>query len=110
MTSTDELLLTGSFEDFVKYNEEYDNDSFLQSSEATKFDLDAIKRWLSIRDGLTYTREFDGDWKALDIREFHTKYGTSYIYIDMKNKLWRTRTTASEFYGRPGRPFLEEDT
>ena len=108
MTSTDELLLTGSFDDFVKYNEEYDNSSFL--SEAAKFDLDAIKRWLSIRDGLTYTKEFDGDWKALDIREFHTKYGTSYIYIDMKNKLWRTRTTASEFYGRPGRPFLEEDT
>ena len=88
--------------DFEKYNEQYDNGAF-RGSEATKFKISAIKRWLSIRDELTFTDDISGDgWKGLDIVDgWHTKYGTNYIMIQPEKKLWRIRLTGDEFYNGP---------
>lgn len=71
-------------------------------SEWTPYNLSAIKEWIDMRDEYTFTDNEDeiykGDWEQLDIKEYHSKYGTNYIYIDNERKLWRIRETAGEFY------------
>ena len=106
-----ELLKRGSLKDFKNYNNRYYADSWLQASEATPFNIDNIKRWLAIRDKLMFVDEagYGPEWRALDIKQFHSKYGTNYIFIDIKNKLWRTRQNCGEFYGDVPPSFKEEE-
>lgn len=90
-----------TLEDFAKYNEDYDAGKF-RGSEAEKYDLEAIKKWISIRDDLRYTDNTDGNsWQELCIiqPQTRTKYGCAYLYIDLKRKLWRFIQDGSEFYG-----------
>ena len=106
MTKVD-ILKYWKLEDFKEYNEAYDNDKH-RRSEAMKYDLDAIEKWISIRDTLTYTEEFVGNWTYLKIFSgYGTKYGTKWIFIDEEQKLWRIRETGNEFYNGPeGEPFV----
>lgn len=109
--SNHNIIKNGTLEDCIAYNKQYDEDNFAKYSEATKFDLDAMQTFLSVRDKLTYTdnENAKGEWQTLQIAECPTKYGTCYIYIDISGKQWRTRPTGSEFYGsRPPR-FKAED-
>lgn len=97
-----EQLAKWKLEDFIVYNKRYDDGEFA-GSEATKFDLDAIKYFIGVRDILTYTEDTSGDnWLALDITKgSHSKYGTNYIFIDVERQLWRTHLTGEEFYHGP---------
>lgn len=96
-----DVLKGWKLEDFKAYNEAYDKDKY-KLSEAMKYDLDAIEKWISIRDTLTYTEEFVGNWKYLKIFSgYGTKYGTKWIFIDEEQKLWRIRETGNEFYNGP---------
>lgn len=75
-------------------------------SGVTKYNLIVIRKWISIRDNYTYTEDTSGDnWKYIDIKENHSKYGTNYIFINSNRKLWRIKTTGAEFYGTRGEPF-----
>lgn len=96
-----EIVEKGTLQDCIDYNDEYDNSTTMCYSEATKFDLDAMKTFLSIRDRLTHTDDCDakGEWRTLRTAQNPKKYGMNYIFIDVKGKQWRTRQTASEFYG-----------
>lgn len=71
-------------------------------SEWTPYNLSVIVQWIDMRDKYTFTDSeediYDGDWEQLDIKEYHSKYGTNYIYIDNDRMLWRIRTTGDEFY------------
>ena len=84
-------------------------------SEWTPYKLSVIKQWIDMRDEYTFTDNkeeiYKGDWEQLDIKEYHSKYGTNYIYIDTERKLWRIKTTADEFYNhRPyKRPKLSKE-
>ena len=73
----------------------------MRYSEASKYDLDNMKVWIAVRDKLTLTDDENaqGEWRTLRIASSPRKYGTYYIYIDIKNKRWRWKDTASEFYG-----------
>ncbi len=98
MSSVDRLQ-NGTLEFFEDYNKRYDRGDF-RGSEATKYNLDAIKKWIAIRDGYTYTKDTDGKgWTCLDITQSHSKYGVNYIYFHKERKLWRIMQTISEFYG-----------
>ena len=93
------LLRKGQLKDFVEFNRKYDNGEY-RGSEARKYDLVAIKTFLSIRSKLTYTDNYSvGEWRTLRIVTHCSKYGTNYIFIDIKRKLWRTQETPNEFYG-----------
>lgn len=103
--SEQDRLERGTLEDFIEYNEKFYLDRWLPSSEAITYKLSAIKKWISIRDELTYTSDCDqyvGEWKYLDIADRHTKYGHCFIYIHPEKKLWRINATAAEFYGNRG--------
>lgn len=84
-------------------------------SEWTPYNLLVMKQWIAMRDNYTFTDSeeeiYKGDWEQLDIKEYHSKYGTNYIYIDNERKLWRIRKTADEFYNhRPHkRPKLSKE-
>lgn len=84
-------------------------------SEWTPYNLLIIKQWINMRDKYTFTDSeeeiYKGDWEQLDIKEYHSRYGTNYIYIDNERKLWRIRETADEFYNnRPyKRPKLSKE-
>lgn len=92
-------LKNGTIQEFINFNKEYDNGKYL-GSEVRKYDINAINTWLSVRDKLTYIEDYQsGKWTALQIVKSCSKYGTNYIYIDIENKKWRTKQTASEFYG-----------
>ena len=105
----DNLLRKGKLKDFVEFNRKYDNGEY-KGSEARKYDLVAIKTFLSIRSKLTYTDKYSvGEWRTLRIVNSRSKYGTNYIFIDIKNKLWRTRETPSEFYGYLPQTFDEKE-
>lgn len=94
-----EIIARGSLDDFLSYNKEYDAGKF-EGSEATRFDFDSVKTWLAVRDKLEKVDEYSsGEWRTLPIASHRKKYGTNYIFIDIKNKKWRTRESASEFYG-----------
>lgn len=94
-----DMLTTGTMNDFLNYNKEFDTDKF-RGSEATKFDMKAIETWLSVRDKLSYIEDYEpGEWRTLEISRYRSKYGTNYIFIDIANKKWRIRETAGEFYG-----------
>lgn len=94
-----EIIARGSLDDFLAYNKEYDAGKF-EGSEATRFDFDSVKTWLAVRDKLEKVNEYSsGEWRTLPITRNRRKYGTNYIFIDIKNKKWRTRESASEFYG-----------
>ena len=100
----------GRMEDYIEYNKYLDNHpDILRFTEANKYDLKAMERWVSIRDRLTFIKDYeDGDWRILPITTTRTKYGCNYVYIDVKNKKWRTYETGGEFYGdRP--PLLRPD-
>lgn len=90
-----------SYKYFESYNEGFKTDKY-RLSEATPYNLNAIKKWIDIRDDYTFTDNeseiYYGDWEQLDIKEYHSKYGTNYIYLDHERKLWRIRTTGDEFY------------
>lgn len=79
-------------------------------SEWTPYKLSVIKQWITMRDNYTFTDNkddiYEGDWEQLDIKEYHSKYGVNYIYIDNERKLWRIRTTADEFYNH--RPYKRQ--
>lgn len=101
-----EALAEQSISFFEKYNEDYDKDDWLKHSEARKFNLTAIRNWISIRDGYTFVEErTPGKWQHIDIKESHSKYGTNYIFIEPVAKLWRIKESAGEFYGSIGEPF-----
>ena len=90
---------------FERFNRDYDNGLF-RGSEATKYNMVIMRKWLAIRDNYTYTEDTSGNnWKYIDIKEDHSKYGTNYIFIDPDRKLWRIKTTGAEFYGDKGEPF-----
>lgn len=76
-------------------------------SEWVPYNLSVIKQWIDMRDKYTFTDNeediYGGDWEQLDIREYHSKYGTNYIYIDNDRMLWRIRKTGDEFYN--GTPY-----
>lgn len=94
-----------SFEYFENYNRQYENGAF-RGSEARPYNLSAIKLWLSIRDNLTYVDDYcEGEWRTLTIVKSCSKYGTNHVFIDIKNKLWRTTQTGCEFYGDIPRRF-----
>lgn len=57
--SEQDRLEQGTLEDFIEYNEKFYHDSWLPSSEAITYKLSAIKKWISIRDELTYTSDCD---------------------------------------------------
>lgn len=99
--NTIERLQEGTIQDYEDYNEWYDADSSVRYSEASKYDMDAMRLWVSIRDRLQYEddRDAEGDWRTLQIAQCPCKYGTYYIFIDIKNNKWRIKDTASEFYG-----------
>lgn len=99
--SRGERFSTWTLADFIEYNEQYDRGDF-RGSEAMKYDLDAIEKWISIRDTLTYTEDYLGNWKYIKIFSgFGTKYGTKWIFVDTENKRWRVLTTGDEFYNGP---------
>lgn len=104
-------LSNWSIKEFEEYNAKYDSGAF-RGSEATKYDLKAIKTWIGIRDSFKFTNSEDdmcsGKWKYLMIVErwSKTRYGTNYIFIDEERKLWRIRRTGDEFYGNPGEPYV----
>ena len=90
-----------SLEDFIEYNKQYDRGDF-RGSETIKYDLDAIEKWISIRDMLTYTEDYSGNWKYIKIFDgYGTKYSTKWIFVDMDKRLWRINTTGDEFYNGP---------
>lgn len=104
-------LKKGNIEDFTKYNEQYDKGAFA-GSEATKYNIDIIKKWIDIREEFSFTEkcseyseDFD-NWKEIDITDgFHTKYGIGYIYVNEKEGTWRIKRTSDEFYGKHHEPF-----
>lgn len=98
-------LLEWKLSDFENWNDRYDKGAF-RDSEATKYKISAIKKWINMRDELTFTDDYSGDgWKYLDIVDgWHTKYGTNFIMIHPEKKLWRTRLTGDEFYNGPTDP------
>ena len=91
-----------TLQQFEDYNAQYDRGDF-RGSEAIKYDIDAIKKWINIRDSLTLTEDYSGTWQYIRIvqKETRTKYSTKYIFVDMDKKVWRTCTTGSEFYNGP---------
>lgn len=96
-----ELLAVGTLVDYAKYNKTVD-----YYSEARPFNLEVMDKWIAIRNNYTYVDEWtEGNWKSIDIKTCHSKYGTNYIFIDDERKLWRIRDTASEFYGSIPAPF-----
>ena len=107
MLDKHEMLKIGTMKDYVDYNNDYDAHPDYQFTEASKYDLDAMEKWLSIRDKLTFIKDYEkGDWRILPITTRRTKYGTNYIYVDVENKKWRIRENPAEFYGdRP--PMLQ---
>lgn len=95
-------LMNWTLADFEKYNARYDAGAF-SGSEANRYDLRAIRYWISVRDRYKYVLDPDtqGDWKQLKIIEgWGTKFGIDYIYIEEKQKLWRISRTSDEFYHR----------
>ena len=105
-----EIIQRGSLKDFLAYNKEYDNSISMKLFEARKFNIEAVKIWLSVRDKLQFIeRSAEGDWRTLEIVDSRSKYGINYIFIDVKNKKWRISITASEFYGSTPPPFKEEE-
>lgn len=98
-------LLEWNLKDFEAYNAKYDSGAF-RGSEATKYNLNAIKKWIYLRSDLSYTEDTSGDgWKYLDITDgWHSKYGTNYILIHPKKRLWRVKLTGNEFYDGPTDP------
>lgn len=83
------------------YNCHYYNGDY-RGSEATPYNLEAMKRFIELRDkkGYQYVEDYTpGKWVAIDIKKYHSKYGTNYIYIDHERKLYRTSQTMGEFYG-----------
>ena len=100
-----EELASQPIDFFEQFNEKYDKAAY-NLSEVTKYNLTVIRKWISIRDNYTYTEDTSGNnWKYIDIKEDHSKYGTNYIFIDSNRKLWRIKTTGAEFYGTIGEPF-----
>lgn len=91
-----------TLEKFKEYNKAYDEGAY-KFSEAMKYDLDAIKKWISIRDTLTYTEDCSGNnWKYIKLYTgCGTKYGTKWIFVDLDRNLWRIQVTANEFYNGP---------
>ena len=89
------------FSFFVNENEKGKKGAYA-GSEWTPYNLLVIKQWIGIRSEYTFTdcedEIYKGDWKQLDIKQYHSKYGTNYIYIDTERKLWRIRQTSEEFY------------
>lgn len=83
------------------YNRHYYNGDY-RGSEATPFNLEAIQKFIDLRDkkGYKYVEDCgSGKWEAIDIKKYHSKYGTNYVYVDHERKLYRTKQTISEFYG-----------
>lgn len=83
------------------YNKKYYNGDF-RGSEANPYILEAMQQFIELRDkkGYKYVEDYTpGKWKALDIKKYHSKYGTNYIYLDHERKLYRTSQTFDEFYG-----------
>ena len=99
MNKEEKGLLNGDITFFINYNDEYYNDEY-RLSEMRPFNLDIINKWIAIRDDYTYTEDDSGDgWYCIDVTLSHSKYGLNYIFINPEKKLWRTRESASEFYG-----------
>lgn len=100
-----------NIEYFQKHNERYDKGAFA-GSEAQKYNLEVIKKWIDIREEFSFTEEcseysadFD-NWKEIDITDgWHTKYGIGYIYVNEKEGTWRIKRTSDEFYGKHHEPF-----
>ena len=104
-----ENLLNWSYEEFEKYNEDWKNDKY-RLSESSSYKLDVIKKWIDIRDNYTMITNIDevenaNEWEHLQVVDYPSKYGTSFIYIDKQNKKWRVVQTAGEFYGDRHNPF-----
>ena len=100
-----DTLSKGTLEYFIKYNKELIADKY-RLSEATPFKIDVMEKWIAIRDDYTYSDDIvPGEWEHLDIKEYHSKYGTNFIFIESAKKLWRIKTTGAEFYGSLGKMF-----
>ena len=108
---TKDLFRIGTLADFRQYVQDYDTDDFMKYSEAVRYDLNEVRKFLAIRDRYTYTEEYtSGDWYEIDVgKGHHTKYGTNFVYVDPVRKLWRTRRSAGEFYGDHHPEFHIED-
>lgn len=91
---------TITLKEVEQYNQEYYNGEYM-GSEARPYNLDMMQFFINkIRPYYNYTEDYtNGNWKAIDIKTDHSKYGTNYIYIDEDRKLWRTTQSVTEFYG-----------
>lgn len=83
------------------WNRRYEKGEF-RYTEANPYIIEAMKQFIELRDkkGYKYVEDYTpGKWEALDIKKYHSKYGTNYIYIDHERKIYRTKQTIGEFYG-----------
>ena len=83
------------------HNRHYYNGDY-RGSEATPFDLEAMKKFIELRDnkGYKYVDDYSpGKWEAIDVKKSHSRYGLNYVYVDHERKIYRTRQTIGEFYG-----------
>ncbi len=110
MNQTVDELTNWNLKDYEDYNRKYDADEFMRYSEASKYDLDTMKKWIEIRDDFEYTDDTAGSgWECFGITQRRTKYGTNLIYVNTDKMLWRYKESASEFYGsRPNRFDLDK--
>lgn len=91
-------LEKNDYDFFVDYNNRYKNGEFY-GTEAELYNLDNIKKWISIRDNYKYINNYvKGDWYVIPLHDSKTKYGTNYVYIEPTQKLWRIRETGDEYY------------
>lgn len=90
-----------TMEQVKERNRRYHNGEYM-GSEVRPYKEDVMEKFINeIRPSYRYTENYnDGEqWDRMEIVESRSKYGTNFIYLDHKNKLWRTRQTACEFYG-----------
>ena len=89
-------LKTITMDEVREYNSHYKYDG----SEDRPYNEGAMGEFIyAIRPAYAYTEDCSGDdWRKLDIKQSHTKYGTNYIYVSDQRKLWRTRQSITEFY------------
>ena len=109
--SVKEVLGEKEFSFFENENKKGKNGAYA-GSEWTPYNLTVIKQWIDMRQEYAFTDAeediYKGDWEKLDIKEYHSKYGTNYIFIDPVRKLWRVRQTGNEFYN--GIPYKRPKT
>ena len=89
-------LKTITMDEVREYNSRYRYDG----SEDRPYNEGAMAEFIyAIRPTYAYTEDYSGDdWRKIDIKQNHTKYGTNCIYVSDRRKLWRTKQSITEFY------------